>query len=54
MKNWRINLIFVCFILFAAALIGRLAYVQIVRGDYYKAWAQGLHNVNSEYQAPRG
>jgi len=54
MKNWRINFLFICFILFAAALIGRLVYVQIVRGDYYKAWAQGLHNVNSEYQVPRG
>ncbi len=54
MKNWRANLIFGCFILFAAILIGRLAYVQIAHGDYYKAWAQGLHNVNSEYQAPRG
>jgi len=54
MKNWKINFIFVCFILFATTLIGRLAYVQIVKGDYYKAWAQGQHNANSEYQAPRG
>ena len=41
MKNWRINLVFLIIILFGAVLIGCLFYIQIIKGDYYKALAYG-------------
>jgi len=41
MKHWRINLIFILIILFGAAIISRLIYLQIIRHDLYKALAQG-------------
>lgn len=41
MKKWRINLIFIAVILFGAAIIGRLVYIQIIQHDLYKALAQG-------------
>jgi len=55
MKNWRINLIFIFFILFSAVLIGRLIYIQILQADFYKALAQGFLNHRSEKtQVERG
>ncbi len=56
MKNWRINLIFAFFVLFAAVLIGRLIYIQIIRADFYKALAQGFfnHNLLVETVSERG
>ena len=41
MKNWRINIIFLCILLFGAAIIGRLFYLQVIKYDYYKALAYG-------------
>jgi len=41
MKRWRVNLIFILIILFGAAIISRLIYIQIIKYDYYKALAQG-------------
>lgn len=52
--NWRINLIFIFFILFSAVLIGRLIYIQILRADFYKALAQGFLNLPEKTQAERG
>jgi len=54
MKNWRINLIFFLFLLFSAAIISRLIYLQILKGDFYKALSQGLHNSFPETQIERG
>lgn len=44
MKNLRIILIYFFIFLFSAALIGKLYYLQILKGDFYKALSQGLHN----------
>ncbi len=54
MPNWRINLIFIFFILFSAVLIGRLVYIQILQADFYKALAQGFHHLPKEIQVERG
>jgi len=54
MRNWRINLIFLFFILFSATIIGRLIYIQIIKGDLYKALAQGQQNFFTSNQGERG
>lgn len=54
MKSWRTNLIFLFVILFSAAIIGRLIFLQILKFDFYKALAQGLHNSFNEFQGERG
>ena len=54
MKNWRINLVFIFFILFSAVLIGRLIYIQVLQADFYKALAQGFLNLPEETQEERG
>lgn len=41
MKKWRVNLIFIFSILFGAAIISRLIYVQIIHYELYRALAQG-------------
>lgn len=41
MRNWRINLVFILIILFGAAIISRLIYLQIVQYEYWTALAQG-------------
>ena len=53
-KNWRVNLIFILVIIFSAAIIGRLIFLQVLRGDFYKALSQGLHNPFNEVQGERG
>jgi cell division protein FtsI/penicillin-binding protein 2 len=54
MRNWRINLILFFFILFSATIISRLIYIQIIKGDLYKALAQGQQNFFSLNQGERG
>ena len=51
LKRWRINAIFLIFILFGAAIIGRLFFLQVIRRDYYRAMAQGQQG---DLQALRG
>ncbi len=41
MKKWRVNLIFIAVVLFGAAIISRLVYLQIIQEELYKALAQG-------------
>jgi cell division protein FtsI/penicillin-binding protein 2 len=53
-KNLKLNLIFLIFIFFAAAIISRLFFLQILRGDFYKALAQGLTVLPEELPAERG
>jgi len=36
------------------ALIGRLFFIQVMRGDFYKALAQGLYNTDDEVLTERG
>lgn len=40
--------------LFGLTLIGQLFFIQIVKGDYYKALAQGLYNLDEKIQGKRG
>lgn len=54
MKNWRLNLIFIFIILFGAAIIGRLVYVQIIKHDLYRAWAQGQQKIFQPVKGDRG
>jgi len=53
-KNWRINLIFLMFILGGAAIISRLIILQIVKADYYRAMAQGQQNDFKILKGERG
>jgi stage V sporulation protein D (sporulation-specific penicillin-binding protein) len=54
MKHWRANTILLVFCLIGAAMIGRLFYLQIIQGDYWKALARGQQTFHSETWAPRG
>jgi len=54
MKNWRINLIFFLFLIFGAAIISRLIFLQILNRNFYKALSQGLHTSFQETQIERG
>ena len=54
MKNWRINLIFFLFLIFGAAIMSRLIFLQILKGDFYKALSQGLHSSFQKTQIERG
>lgn len=56
MQNWRINLILIFIFLFGLAIIGQLFFIQIIKGDYYKALAQGqdLYNLGEEIMKERG
>ena len=54
MKNWRIIAVFIFMIIFATAIIGRLAYIQIVNHDFNKALAQGQQNQFNVSEGERG
>ncbi len=53
-KKWRLKLIFVFFILFAAAIISRLIIVQVLDCDYYRALAQGQEKNLKVLKGERG
>jgi len=52
--RWRINLIFAFIFLFSAAILGKLFFIQVLQGDFYKALAQGLHILPTEKLEERG
>lgn len=54
MKGWRVNLIFVLIILFGAAIVSRLIYLQIIQHDLYKALAQGQQKIFQPIKGERG
>lgn len=54
MKNWRINLVLITLLLFSAAIISRLIYIQIMNYDYWRALAQGQQKFFVELQGDRG
>jgi cell division protein FtsI/penicillin-binding protein 2 len=41
---WRAQFALACLLVLCAAVIGRLYYLQIVLGEQYRAWAQGLQS----------
>ncbi len=54
MKNWRINIVFLTFLIISATIIGRLVFIQILQGGFYRALSQGLHSSFNENQGDRG
>ncbi len=54
MKNWRVNLVLVFIVLFGAALISRLAFIQIINSDLNKALAQGQQKIFNIVTGERG
>jgi len=48
MVRWRINLILITLICLGLVLLGQLFYLQIIKGDFYKALAQGLFDIGQE------
>ena len=53
-KHWRINLILLFLLVFGAAIISRLFYLQVCERDFYKALAQGQQKTFTEKQGERG
>lgn len=54
MSNLRINFILFVLILMCGLLLARLYYLQIEKGDRYKAMAKGQQNVVLEIEGKRG
>jgi cell division protein FtsI/penicillin-binding protein 2 len=54
MKNLRENLIFFFILVFSFVLIFRLFFIQILKGNYYRALSVGLNNSFSEGLIKRG
>jgi cell division protein FtsI/penicillin-binding protein 2 len=53
-RNLRLNLTFFLILFFAAAILGRLFFIQVLQNDFYKALAQGLFSSSNESQTKRG
>ncbi|MDD4831090.1 MAG: penicillin-binding protein 2 [Candidatus Paceibacterota bacterium] len=53
-KSWRFNLVFFLLILFGSGILARLIDLQIVKGSFYKALAQGQQSVLSQTAPKRG
>jgi len=54
MRNWRLNTVLFLGIIFTAAIISRLFYLQILNHKFYQAWALGQQVGFSEVQGQRG
>jgi len=54
MKEWRINFILMFIFIFAAAILGRLVFVQIIDHDLYAALARGQQILFRSFQGDRG
>lgn len=54
MKNWRANLILSFIFLFAATILVRLFFIQIIDHDYYAALARGQQTLSRNSQGDRG
>jgi len=54
MKNWRVNLIFLILVIFGAAIISRLFFLQIINHKFYQAQALGQQTIFEEIEGARG
>jgi len=54
MKNWRENLVFIFILILTVVLISRLFFLQIIKGNYYKALSFGMHTSLVEEGIRRG
>ena len=53
-NSWRINFVFLFFLSFAGLMVWRLVQLQIIRGDYYRALAEGFHESSGDALPERG
>ena len=53
-KNWRINLVLILIFLFAAAIFGRLFFLNVLNHDFYKALAEGQQKILTPVVGERG
>ncbi|MCX6761052.1 MAG: penicillin-binding protein 2 [Candidatus Nealsonbacteria bacterium] len=54
MCKWRVNLILLSVFICGLVIIGRLFYIQVIQGDYYKAMVQGMYVSDEEFLRERG
>lgn len=54
MIRWRVIIICIAFFLFGAGIVTQLFFLQIKKGDLYKAFARGLRGFNIEISQDRG
>lgn len=54
MKSLRLNLIFFSIVILGIAIIGKLCFLQVLKGDYYRALAQGQQKIIKETSGERG
>jgi cell division protein FtsI/penicillin-binding protein 2 len=54
LKNWRVNLVFLLLILFSLSIFWRLFDLQVLKGSFYKALAQGQQSILSQTEPKRG
>lgn len=54
MKSLRINLLFFSIGILGVAIIGKLYFLQVLKGDYYRALAQGQQKIIKEISGERG
>jgi len=54
MKITRITFVFICFLVFSFLIIGRLTFLQVIKGNIYKAQAKGQQENYKEIAGTRG
>jgi cell division protein FtsI/penicillin-binding protein 2 len=54
MKLWRINLIWLIFFILGLAILSKLAYLQLVSSDFYRALAKGQQEIFESLPGERG
>ncbi len=54
LKNWRINLVLIVFLLFAGLVLNRLFFLQVIKRGFYQSQALGQQTRLEEFEAARG
>jgi len=54
MKGWRTNFVLILIFIFAATILGRLVFVQVIKHDLYAALARGQQILFRSFQGDRG
>ena len=54
MKFWRINCVLLLFLAFGLVILGQLFSLQVIKGDLYKALAQGQYIASDAIKSARG
>jgi len=53
-KDWRVYVVFLFLLIFGAAVVGRLVFLQVINYGFYKALAQGQQNFSTFERGDRG